>query len=104
MPSQIPAGVYSALRHYLQAVKDSEDSGDGPTLMAQMKAAPVADAYTTNGRIGQHLRMVHDLCLVEIKTPAESKGPCDFVKQVATIPPDQAFRPLDRSKCTLVGK
>jgi hypothetical protein len=60
--------------------------------------------YTTNGRIREDQRMVHDLYLVQIKSPSESKGSWDFVKLVATIPPDQAFRPLDRSKCSLVGK
>lgn len=103
MPSQIQAGVYSAVRHYLQAIKDT-DSDDGATVMARMRATPVADAYTPNGRIREDQRMVHDLYLVQVKTPEESKGPWDFVKLVATIPPDQAFRPLDGSKCSLVGK
>jgi branched-chain amino acid transport system substrate-binding protein len=103
MPSQIQAGVYSAVRHYLQAVKDT-DSDDSATVMARMKATPVSDAYTPNGRIREDQRMIHDLYLVQVKTPEESKGPWDFVKLVATIPPDQAFRPLERSKCGLVGK
>ena len=103
MPSQIQAGVYSAVRHYLQAVKDT-DSDDGATVMAKMKATAVSDAYTPNGRIREDNRMVHDLYLVQVKTPEESKGPWDFVKLVATIPPEAAFRPLDRSKCSLVGK
>jgi ABC-type branched-subunit amino acid transport system substrate-binding protein len=103
MPSQIQAGVYSAVRHYLQAVKDT-DTEDGVTVMAKMKATPVSDAYTQNGRIRDDQRMVHDLYLVQVKSPEESKGPWDFVKLVATIPPDEAFRPLDRSKCGLVGK
>jgi branched-chain amino acid transport system substrate-binding protein len=103
MPSQIQAGVYSAVRHYLQAVKDT-DSDDGATVMAKMKVTPVSDAYTTNGRIREDQRMMHDLYLVQVKSPSESKGSWDFVKLVATIPHDQAFRPLDRSKCGLVGK
>jgi branched-chain amino acid transport system substrate-binding protein len=103
MPSQIQAGVYSAVRHYLQAVKDT-DSDDGATVMAKMKATPVSDAYTPNGRIREDQRMVHDLYLVQVKSPEESKRPWDFVKLVATIAPDHAFRPLDRSKCSLVGK
>lgn len=103
MPSQIQAGVYSAVRHYLQAVKDT-DSDDGATVIAKMKATPVSDAYTPNGRIREDQRMVHDLYLVQVKSPEESKRPWDFVKLVATIPPDHAFRPLDRSKCSLVGK
>ena len=103
MPSQIQAGVYSAVRHYLQAVKDA-DSDDGTIVMAKMKATPVSDAYTPNGRIREDQRMVHDLHLVQVKSPEESKRPWDFVKLVATISPDHAFRPLDRSKCSLVGK
>jgi hypothetical protein len=94
MPSQIQAGVYSAVRHYLQAVKDT-DSDDSATVMARMKATPVSDAYTPNGRIREDQRMVHDLYLVQVKTPGESKGPWDLVNLVATIPPAQAFRPLD---------
>ncbi|MGJ5137871.1 ABC transporter substrate-binding protein [Bradyrhizobium oligotrophicum] len=103
MPSQIQAGVYSAVRHYLQAVKDA-DSDDGATVMAKMKSMPVSDAYADHGQIRDDQRMVHDLYLVQVKTPAESKGPWDFVKLVTKIAPDQAFRPLDRSKCGLVGK
>ncbi|WP_315736612.1 ABC transporter substrate-binding protein [Bradyrhizobium sp. SZCCHNR1093] len=103
MPSQIQAGVYSAVRHYLQAVKDA-DSDDGASVMARMKATPVSDAYADHGQIRDDQRMVHDLYLVQVKTPAESKGPWDFVKLVTKIAPDQAFRPLDRSKCSLVGK
>ena len=103
MPSQIQAGVYSAVRHYLQAVKDT-DSDDGPTVMARMKATPVSDAYTANGVIRADQRMVHDLYLVQAETPAESKGPWDLVKLVAMVPPDQAFRPLAESACPLVHK
>ena len=103
MPSQIQAGVYSAVRHYLQAVKDT-NSDDGATVMARMKATPVSDAYTAKGDIRADQRMEHDLYLVQVKTPAESKGPWDLVKLVATVPPDQAFRPLADSPCPLVAK
>ena len=98
MPSQIQAGVYSAVRHYLQAVADS-DSDDGPTVMAKMRETEVNDAYAMHGRIRADSRMVQALRLVEVKTPAESKGPWDLVKQVGTIPVDQAFRPLNDSRC-----
>ena len=103
MPSQIQAGVYSAVRHYLQAVKDA-DSDDAATVLARMKATPVSDAYTPHGAIRTDQRMVHDLYLVQVKTPAESKGPWDLVKLVATVPPDQAFLPLAESPCPLVSK
>ena len=101
MPSQIQAGVYSAVRHYLQAVADS-DSDDGPTVMAAMRATEVNDAYATHGRIRTDGRMVQPLRLVEVKTPAESKGPWDLVKQVGMIAVDQAFRPLSESHCPAV--
>jgi len=54
------------------------------------------------GNIREHQRVVHDLYLVQVKSQEESKGTWDFVKLIATIPPDQAFRPLNRSKCSLV--
>jgi branched-chain amino acid transport system substrate-binding protein len=103
MPSQIQAGVYSAVRHYLQAVKDT-DSDDPAKVMARMKETPVSDAYTSAGKIRDDQRMVHDLYLVQVKSPDESKGAWDYVKLVATIAPDQAFRPLDRSRCPLVRR
>lgn len=87
MPSQIQAGVYSAMRHYLQAVKDA-DSDDGTTVMARMRATPISDAYTPNATIRADQRMVHDLYLVQVKTPAESHGPWDLVKLVSMVPPD----------------
>ena len=103
MPSQIQAGVYSAVRHYLQAVQDS-GSDDGPTVMERMKATTVSDAYTPKGVIRADQRMVHDLYIVQVKTPAESKGPWDLVKLIATVPPEEAFRPLSESKCPLVAQ
>ena len=103
MPSQIQAGVYSAVRHYLQAVKDT-DLDDSAVVMARMKTTPISDAYTEKGQIRQDQRMVHDLYLVQVKTIGEFKGPWDLVKLVATVPPDQAFRPLDKSRCGLVKK
>jgi len=101
MPSQIQAGVYSAVRHYLQAVKDTH-SDDGDTVMAKMRATPVSDAYAQHGVIRADQRMVHEMYLTEVKTPAESKGPWDLVKLVSVVPPDRAFRPVADSKCPLV--
>ena len=64
----------------------------------------MADAYTPQGTIRADQRMVHDLYLVQVKTPAESKGPWDLVKLVTAIKPDEAFRSLEESKCPLVGR
>jgi ABC-type branched-subunit amino acid transport system substrate-binding protein len=98
MPSQIQAGVYSAVRHYLQAVSDS-NSDDGPTVMAKMRETEVNDAYASHGRIRPDGRMAQALRLVQVKTPAESKGPWDLVTQVGMISAADAFRPLNESHC-----
>ena len=72
------------MRHYLQAVADS-DSDDGPTVMAIMRETEVNDAYAMHGRLRADGRMAQTLHLVEVKTPADSKGPWDLVKQVGTF-------------------
>jgi hypothetical protein len=72
--------------------------------MERMKATTVSDAYTPKGVIRADQRMVQDLYVVQVKTPAESKGPWDLVKLIATVPPEEAFRPLSESKCPLVAQ
>jgi hypothetical protein len=72
--------------------------------MARMKATRVSDAFTPDGMIRADQRMVHDMYVVQVKTPAESKGPWDLVKLITTVPPEEAFRPLSESKCPLVAR
>ena len=103
MPTQIQAGTYSAVRHYLQAVKDS-DTDDSLAIVEKMRATPVNDMFASNGHIRSDGRMVHDMYLVQVKSPAESKDAWDLVKIVKTIPGDEAFRPLSESECPLVPK
>ena len=100
MPNDVHAGVYSATRHYLAAIRDA-GTDDGKTVMAKMRATPVHDAFTKNGVLRTDGRMVHDMYLVQVKSPAESKGEWDLVKIVATIPADKAFRPLADAMCPL---
>ena len=64
-----------------------------------MREMPVNDAFTPSGRLRPDGRMVHDIYLVQIKAPSESKGEWDLLKRVATIPGDQAFRPLADGGC-----
>ena len=98
MPTAIQAGTYSAVRHYLQAVKDS--GTDEPlAVVAKMRATPVNDMFTIGGYLREDGRMVHDMYLTQIKTPAESTGPWDLVKIVKTIRGEDAFRPLAESEC-----
>jgi branched-chain amino acid transport system substrate-binding protein len=103
MPTQIQAGTYSAVRHYLQAVKDG-NTDEPLAVVARMRATPVNDMFTTGGRIREDGRMVHDMYLVQVKRPAESSDPWDLVNIIKTIPGDDAFRPLSESECPLVHK
>ena len=102
MPTMVHAGIYSATTHYLNAVK-ATGSDDTETVRAQMAKTPVNDMFAKNGTIREDGRMVHDMYLVQVKTPAESKGEWDLYKVISTIPGDQAFRPLSESQCKLVS-
>jgi len=101
MPTMIQAGLYSATMHYLKAI-DATGTDDAAKVMAQMKATPIHDFFARDGRIREDGRMVHDMFLFEVKTPAESKGDWDLYKLLATVPGDEAFRPLDKGGCPLV--
>jgi branched-chain amino acid transport system substrate-binding protein len=103
MPTMAQAGVYSATMHYLNAVK-ATGSDATATVRAKMMETPVNDMFAKNGKIRADGRMVHDMYLVQVKTPAESKGEWDLYKIVSTIPGEQAYRPLAESQCKLVGK
>jgi branched-chain amino acid transport system substrate-binding protein len=103
MPTQIQAGDYSAVRHYLQAVKTT-GTAEPLTVVATMKATPVDDMFATGGIVRPDGSLVHDMYLVQIKSPPESTGPWDLVRIVKTIPGNQAFRPLSESECPLVRK
>src|SRR6202140_1301770 len=103
MPTAIQAGTYSAVRHYLQAVKDS--GIDEPlAVVAKMRATPVNDMFATGGYLREDGRMVHDMYLTQIKTPAESTGPWDLLKIVKTVRGEDVFRPLAESECPLVKR
>lgn len=101
MPNMVQAGVYSATTHYLHAVQAVGTLDTGPVL-ERMRATPVRDFFAGEGRIREDNMMVHPMHLFQVKTPAESTGPWDLYKLVATVPGDQAFRPLSESKCSLV--
>jgi branched-chain amino acid transport system substrate-binding protein len=79
MPNFVQAGVYSSTMHYLEAVQ-AVGTLDTATVMKKMKDTPINDFYATNGRIREDGRMVHDVYLVEVKKPSESKYPWDYFK------------------------
>ena len=103
MPTMIQAGLYSATMHYLKAI-DAVGSDDAGKVMAQMKATPVNDFFAKGGKIREDGRMVHTMYLFEVKKPSESKGKWDLYKLLATVPGDEAFRPMDQGNCPLVNK
>ncbi len=102
-PSMIHAGVYSAVTHYLKAVADLKNDGDGAAVVAKMKSMPTEDRLFGKGTIRQDGRKIHDMFLFEVKKPAESKGPWDLYKTRATIPAAEAFRPIKDGGCPLVS-
>jgi len=103
MPTMAQAGVYSSVLHYLKAV-EALKSDEGPKVIARMKEMPSDDPVFGKGRVRQDGRHVHAMYLFEVKKPSESKGPWDYYKVRATIPAEQAFRPLDQGDCPLVKK
>jgi branched-chain amino acid transport system substrate-binding protein len=100
-PTMVQAGVYSAVTHYLKAVAAGK-TDDGTRTIAKMKELPTDDPLFGKGRVRIDGRKIHPAYLVEVKKPSESKGPYDYYKIRATIPADQAFRPLNEGGCFLV--
>jgi branched-chain amino acid transport system substrate-binding protein len=103
-PTMVHAGVYSAVTHYLKAVEAAKADGDGSKVVAQMKQTPTDDPVFGKGTIREDGRKLHPAYLFEVKKPNESKGPWDYYKTRATIPADQAFRPIGEGECALVKK
>ena len=101
MPSTYQAGVYSSVLHYLKAVK-AVGSKDPQKVLAQMRATKVDDFFSHGGYIREDGRMVHDMYLLQAKTPAESKGEWDLYKVLKTMPGDEVYRPLKEGGCPFV--
>ena len=102
-PSMIQAGDYSAVSFYLNAIK-ATGSDDGDTVMKWMKSNKVNDMFAKNGYVREDGRMVHDMFLMEVKKPSESKYPWDYYKQIAVLPGEEVFTKLSESTCKLVKK
>ncbi|AXA93234.1 ABC transporter substrate-binding protein [Massilia sp. YMA4] len=99
-PSMLQAADYSAASNYLKAVK-AVGTDDSDKVMAYLKKTPINDMFAKNGVIRPDGRMVHDMYLMEVKKPSESKYPWDYYKLVATIPGEQAYMTKAESKCAL---
>jgi branched-chain amino acid transport system substrate-binding protein len=103
MPTMTHAGVYSGVTHYLKAVQSAGTLDAGPVL-ARMRAMPVEDMFSHGGQVREDGRMVHDMLLVKVKSPSESKYPWDYYDVQQVIPGAQAFRPLADSECPLIRR
>jgi branched-chain amino acid transport system substrate-binding protein len=104
-PNAIQAGCYGATLHYLKTVADmgvAAAKADGAATMARMKAMPTDDDCFGPGRIREDGRKLTPAYLFQVKSPAESNGPWDTSKVIATIPAEEAFRPLSEGHCPLI--
>ena len=101
VPTMDQAGVYASVLHYLKAV-DALKGKDTAALMAKMREIPTEDPLFGKGTLRIDGRVIHDMYLYQVKSPAESKYPNDDYKLLETIPGDQAFRPLAEDHCPLV--
>src|SRR6185312_7565617 len=102
VPTMVHAGVYSGVLHYLKAVSALKQSADGKAVVEKMKSMPTDDVLFGKGSIRVDGRKIHPAYLFEVKKPAESKSAFDIYKLRATIPADEAFRPLKDGGCSLV--
>lgn len=100
-PSMDQAGVYAGVIHYLKAI-DAAKTDDGAKVAQKMKDLPTDDILFGKGSIRKDGRKLHPAYLFEVKKPSESKYPYDYYKLLATIPADQAFRPLSEGECPFV--
>jgi len=94
MPTMWQAGVYSSTMHYLNAIKTA-GTDDPLKVTEQMRKGPIEDFFSRNGKLRPDGLMVHDLVLVQVKKPEESKYPWDYYTILSHIPGDQAFGPPD---------
>jgi branched-chain amino acid transport system substrate-binding protein len=98
-PTALQAGVYAATLHYLKSVDALGASGDGKAVVQEMKKLPTDDPLFGKGSVRADGRKLHNMYLFEVKKPEESKYPWDYYKLIKTIPPSEAWRPLEEGGC-----
>jgi branched-chain amino acid transport system substrate-binding protein len=103
MPTSFHAGVYSSVTHYLRAIK-ATGTDDAPTVMKQMEEERVHDFFAADGYIRADRKMIHDMYLLQVKKPGDTKGDWDLYNVVQTLPGETVNRPLSESLCPLAKK
>ena len=101
MPTMTHAGVYSSVLHYLRAVR-AAGTDEAKAVASKMRELRVNDFFAKGGEVRADGQLIHDMYLVEVKAPEESRRPWDYYKILSIISGDQAFRPLGEGKCRLV--
>jgi branched-chain amino acid transport system substrate-binding protein len=103
MPTMIHTGVYGSVLHYLKAIRAS-GTDDPAKVMAKMRELPIEDVFVHGGKLREDGRVIRDMYLAKVKTPAQSKEPWDYLEIVKTVKGEDAFRPVAESKCPLLQK
>ena len=103
MPTMIHTGVYGSVLHYLKAIR-AAGTDDPAKVMAKMRELPIEDVFVHGGKLREDGRVIRDMYLAKVKTPAQSKEPWDYLEIVKTVKGDDAFRPVAESKCPLLQK
>jgi branched-chain amino acid transport system substrate-binding protein len=103
MPTMIHTGVYGSILHYLKAIR-AAGTDDPAKVMAKMRELPIEDVFVHGGKLREDGRVIRDMYLAKVKTPAQSKEPWDYLEIVKTVKGEDAFRPVAESKCPLLRK
>jgi branched-chain amino acid transport system substrate-binding protein len=103
MPTMIHTGVYGSVLHYLKAIR-AAGTDDPAKVMAKMRELPIEDVFVHGGKLREDGRVIRDMYLAKVKTPAQSKEPWDYLEIVKTVKGEDAFRPVAESKCPLLHK
>jgi branched-chain amino acid transport system substrate-binding protein len=103
MPTMIHTGVYGSVLHYLKAIR-AAGTDDPAKVMAKMRELPIEDVFVHGGKLREDGRVIRDMYLAKVKTPAQSEEPWDYLEIVKTVKGEDAFRPVAESKCPLLRK
>ena len=103
LPNMLTAGIYSATLHYLKAVQ-AAGTEEPMAVMAKMRELPISDQTLKSGKLREDGRVVRDMYLFQVKAPAESKGKDDIYKLIATVPGNEAYRPIEDGDCPYLMK
>lgn len=102
-PNSNHAAVYSSTLHYLKAVQ-AAGTDDTAAVIQKMRATPINDMFAKGGKLREDGRMVHDMYLFQVKSPAESKAPWDYYSLKGTVKGDEAFQSMAAGKCAAAKK